>query len=138
MVKGSLLHPDILRALASGGHGSKVLIADSNYPFSTHAGPNAEIVFLNLAPGKVNVAETLSVVAQNIPIESAEVMLPADSAEPAVYGDFRAILGESVKLVTRSRDEFYEIVRGEDTCLIVATGEQRIYACIILTIGVQI
>ncbi|MBC8063337.1 MAG: RbsD or FucU transport [Chlorobia bacterium] len=138
MLMGPLLHPDILRALASAGHGSKVLIADSNYPFATHAGPNAELVFLNLSPGKVNVTETLAVVAQTVPIESAEVMLPSDGNEPAIYGEFRAILGASISLETRSREEFYEIARSEDLCLVIATGEHRIYACIILTIGVLI
>ena len=47
MLKTTLLHPDILRSLASAGHGSKVLIADGNYPFTTGSNPSADIVFLN-------------------------------------------------------------------------------------------
>ena len=31
----------VLRALASGGHGSKVLISDGNYPHWTRKGPGA-------------------------------------------------------------------------------------------------
>ena len=50
MLKNRLLHPDILAALGRAGHGSKVLIADGNYPFSTTLGPNAMLVSLNLSP----------------------------------------------------------------------------------------
>ena len=53
MLKGKLLHPQILHALARAGHGAKVLISDGNYPHWPKHGPNAEVVFLNLGPGKV-------------------------------------------------------------------------------------
>src|SRR5688572_16284327 len=35
MLKGTLIHPEILRALGRCGHGSKVLITDGNFPHST-------------------------------------------------------------------------------------------------------
>jgi len=41
--------------LARAGHGSKVLIADANYPFSTAGGPNSTSVYLNVAPGLLTV-----------------------------------------------------------------------------------
>jgi len=41
-----------------------------------------------------------------------------------------------VEMEKLSREDFYEIARSDDLCLAIATGEQRIYACIILTIGV--
>ena len=47
MLKTKLIHPDILRSLADAGHGSKVLIADGNYPFTTATNPVADLVFLN-------------------------------------------------------------------------------------------
>ena len=34
MLKGKLIHPDIMAALALCGHGDKVLIADGNYPWT--------------------------------------------------------------------------------------------------------
>lgn len=34
MLKGKLIHPDIMAALALCGHGDKVLIADGNYPLA--------------------------------------------------------------------------------------------------------
>ena len=41
MLKGKLIHPEILDALGKAGHGSKILIADGNYPFATAAAPRA-------------------------------------------------------------------------------------------------
>ena len=52
MLKSRLLHPQITAALARAGHGSKVLISDGNYPHGTKKGQNAEVVYLNLAPGQ--------------------------------------------------------------------------------------
>ena len=136
MLKGNLLHPEILCALAAAGHGSKILIADSNYPIATHTGPNADVAFLNLAPGKLKVTEVLKAILGAVPVEAAEVMLPADGMEPAIFKEFRTQIGPLVEMEKLSREDFYEIARSDDLCLAIATGEQRIYACIILTIGV--
>ena len=48
MIRYKLTHPQILAALASAGHGSKVLIADGDYPFSTGSNDAAAHVYLNL------------------------------------------------------------------------------------------
>jgi L-fucose mutarotase len=74
LLKSTLLHPEILHALAGAGHGSQALIADGNYPCSTTAGPNAEIVYLNLAPGLVSATDVLRALVEAIPIEAAHVM----------------------------------------------------------------
>lgn len=50
MLKGKLIHPDIMAALALCGHGDKVLIADGNYPLDSKSG-EAETVYLGLTPG---------------------------------------------------------------------------------------
>ena len=69
MIKHKLIHPQILGALASAGHGSKILIADGNYPFSTGSNPAAVHVYLNLTRGFAPVDEVLGVLAHSIPIE---------------------------------------------------------------------
>lgn len=136
MLKSRLLHPEILNALASAGHGSKVVIADSNYPFATHCGPNAHIVYLNLAPGLVTATQALEVIADSIPIEAAEVMVPNDGSEPPIFSEFRRVLGEGIELKAHDRFGFYDVAKSDAVCLMLATGEQRIYANVILTIGV--
>lgn len=136
MLKTKLLHPEILKALGGAGHGSKVLIADGNYPFGTGGNPAATRVYLNLAPGLVTVTDVLRVLVEAIPIEAAVVMQPASGEEPPIFGEFRAILPKNVALESLGRSEFYDAGRHSDTTLIIATGEQRIYANLLLTIGV--
>jgi L-fucose mutarotase len=136
MLKTKLLHPEILGTLGGAGHGSKVLIADGNYPFGTGGNPSAKRVYLNLAPGLVTVTDVLRVLVDAIPIEAAEVMQPPSGPEPAIFGEFRNILPKELALKPLGRFEFYDAGRHPDTALVIATGEQRIYANILLTIGV--
>ena len=135
MLKTQLLHPELLKALGGSGHGGKVLIADGNYPFSTRANPSAKRVYLNFTPGKLNVVEILEVLVGAIPIESADVMTPDSGDEPSIFADFRRLL-PGLELKKSGRFAFYDLARDPDCCLVIATGEQRIYANILLTIGV--
>lgn len=136
MLKTKLLHPQILSALGAAGHGSQVVIADSNYPFSTGANPAAERVYLNLAPGKLTVTDVLGVLVEAVPIEAAHAIAPDDGSEPSIFAEYREILPTDFDLQTLGRFPFYDAARSANTALVIATGEQRTYACIILTIGV--
>jgi L-fucose mutarotase len=134
MLKTKLLHPEILAALGGAGHGSKVLIADGNFPFGTGANPAAKRVYLNLVPGLLSVTDVLQVLIEAMPVEAAEVMQPP-TGEPPIFAEFRALL-PGIELKKLGRFEFYDAARERDTALVIATGEQRIYANILLTIGV--
>jgi len=136
MLKYKLTHPEILAALGSAGHGSMVLIADGNYPFTTGSNPAADIVYLNLTRGSAPVDEVLAIIADAIVVEAAHVMMPADGVEAPIFEDFRTILPEDVELQALERFAFYDAARLPDVALVIATGEQRIYANILLTIGV--
>ncbi len=136
MLKTSLLHPEILQTLASNGHGSRVLIADGNYPFVTGSPAAARKVFLNLAPDLLPAADVLRVIAAAIPVERALVMQPADESVPEIYADFAQILGAATPLEKMKRFEFYAEAKSPDTCLVIATGERRRFSNILLTIGV--
>jgi L-fucose mutarotase len=145
MIQGKLIHPKILAALARAGHGSKVLLSDGNYPHWTARGPNADVVYLNLAPGMLGVCDVLRIVMTAIPIEHAMVMSTgkdgSDAKEktPEIWGEFRELLqttGCRGELAQVERFAFYEAAGAPDVCLTVATGEQRIYANLLLTIGV--
>src|SRR5580693_7179297 len=74
VLKGELIHPQILGALGKAGHGSKVLISDGNYPHWTKRGQNAEVVYLGFAPGRPTVTKVLEAIVTAIPIEAAEIM----------------------------------------------------------------
>ncbi|HEY5628069.1 MAG TPA: RbsD/FucU family protein [Candidatus Limnocylindrales bacterium] len=135
MLTTRLLHPEILAALGEAGHGATVLIADGNYPLVTRSNPAARRVYLNLEPGKLTVTDVLGAIAPAIPVESAYVMGPDDGSEPSVYEDFRRLLPDN-ELTRLGRFEFYDMARERDCALAILTGEQRIYANILLTIGV--
>jgi len=136
MLKTKLLHPEILSALGSNGHGSRLLIAEGNYPFSTGVPENAKKVFLNLSPGMVSVTEVLKIISEAIPIESYLVMLPPDETPQAIHDEFLNILGDSIPVTKIKKIDFYREARSPDTCLVIATGETRRFANILITIGV--
>ncbi len=136
MLKTALLHPEILRALAGAGHGAQVLIADGNYPASTGSPATAAHVYLNLAPGLVNAPDVLRALLTAIPVEAAHVMRTADGSEPPIFEEFRVLLGADLPLQPIERFGFYAAASQPSVCLVIATGEQRIYANLLLTIGV--
>lgn len=135
MLRYKLLHPEILAALGSMGHGAQILIADGNYPFATRSHPQARRVYLNLAPGMLNATDVLTALVDAIPIEAAHVMVPDSGDEPAIFGEFRALM-PAMQLYILRRYEFYEAAGAPDVALVIATGERRVYANLLLTIGV--
>ena len=136
MLKTRLLHPEILDTLGRAGHGSQVLIADGNYPFLTGSLPEAKKVYLNLMPGMVQVTDVLEALVETIPIEAATVMVPDDESDQPIFEDFRRILPEGLDLTKIHRFPFYDAAKSPATALVVATAEQRIYANLLLTVGV--
>ena len=135
MLRGKLIHPQILEALGRAGHGSKILIADGNYPFSTATNPRATQVYLNLSPGLVTVTDVLRVLVEAVPFEAASVM-KKEGEEPSIFKEFRELLPSDLALAALERFAFYSAAQSDTTALVIATGEERIYANILLTIGV--
>ncbi len=112
-----------------------VLIPDGNYPFNTGSNPSAEHVFLNLSPGVVSVTQVLEAVLSAVPVEAAHVMQPDDGSEPPIFAEFRQKL-PGIELQKLERFAFYDFARSPNVALVVATGDQRLWANILLTIGV--
>jgi L-fucose mutarotase len=135
-----LIHPEILSALAAAGHGATVLIADGNYPASTFVGPHARVVSLNLCPGIVGCLEVLKALLNAIPIEAAHVMQPSGQTRPEIWDDFRRELTLAKftgDLKPIDRFDFYRAASTDQHALTIQTAEQRIYANLLLTIGVR-
>ena len=84
----------------------------------------------------MSVLDVLETLLSAIPVESAMVMIPPEGPDPEIHGDFRKMLPPDVPIVRRGRSAFYGEVRTDDTALVIATGEQRVWANIMLTIGV--
>ena len=144
MLTTTLLHPEILRVLARGGHHSRVLIADGNYPAATKRGPRAKLISLNLAPGIVTVAQVLRALLTAVPIDHVNTMgIPADDpyaqeAEPPVWEEYRRVLeeaGVALALAPISKWDFYQHVESPDHILTIQTGDQSLRANVLLTLG---
>ena len=135
MLRTRLIHPQILAALAAAGHGSQVLISDGNFPHATASPPGATRVYLNLSPGRVTVTEVLEALAATVPLEAAAVMRPDDAAAPAVLEEYAALLPAGTPVEVVERFAFYDLGRRPDVTLVIATGDQRLYANLLLTIG---
>jgi L-fucose mutarotase len=135
MLRTRLIHPEILAALAAAGHGSRLLISDGNFPHATATPATARRVWLNLSPGRVTVTEVLEAVVPTVPLEAAAVMRPDDADVPEVLGEFRELLPPGLPVEVVDRLDFYELTRRPEVTLAVATGDQRLYANLLLTIG---
>jgi L-fucose mutarotase len=136
MLKTRLQHPEMLAALAASGHFSQVLIADGNFPVAGNHGPNARIVHLNLAPGMLDALTVLEVLLEVIPVQGATVMAPPADFTPPLFQLYRDRLGSACELQQMERWSFYEKIASPRTTLMIATGEQRRFANLLLEIGV--
>lgn len=136
MLRTRLIHPEILASLAASGHFSQVLIADGNFPVAGNRGPNARIVHLNLAPGVLDALTVLDVLLDAVPVQAATVMQPPADFRPPLHAIYREKLGPGVAWAEMERWAYYEKIASPRTTLLIATGEQRRFANLLLEIGV--
>ena len=144
MLKHQLIHPKINEVLARADHHAKILIADGHYPASTKRGPNAELVCLNLSPGIVTASQVLRAVLSAVPVDHVNTMgIPADDpyarkGEPPVWNEFRQVIKSArlkLKLEPISKWDFYTTVESPDHVLTIQTGDQALWANVLLTMG---
>ncbi len=144
MLKHLLIHPEINAILARAGHHAKVLIADGNYPCSTKKGPNATVVCMNLSPGCITVAQALDAVLSAVQVDHVNTMgIPADDSyaqagEPPVWNEFRRVVaasGCSASVEPILKWDFYKHVESPDHVLTIQTGDQALWANVLLTLG---
>lgn len=131
-----ILGPDLLYAIAAMGHGDEIVLADANFPAAT------------LGPDVVR-ADGLGAVPL---LEGLLAHLPLDTFAPAVFRmtmvdtpdvvppiclafqDVVSRLAGPFEIAPLERYAFYE--RSRKAAFIVATGEQALYANLILKKGV--
>jgi L-fucose mutarotase len=135
VLKFPLIHPPLIAALAACGHGGKVLLADANYSHSTNVYEGSDVIYLNLTPGLLTVDQVLTPVVQSVPIEAAHVMLPDEGPPPDAWAGYEELLGPDLPLEPLGRADFYETCLEPDLAVCVATGDQRLYANLLLTVG---
>ncbi len=135
MLLSKCIHPEILEAVGKMGHGSRILISDGCYPHVTGCAATARKVWLNLMPDLVRVTDVLEALTATIPIEEAWVMAPPDGTDQPVYDEFRKRLPEGVEIEKVLQFDFYKKAREPDVALMIATGDQRNFANLMLKMG---
>jgi L-fucose mutarotase len=135
MLLTKCIHPEILGALGKMGHFSRILIADGGYPVITASPANATKVWLNLMPGRVLVTEVLEALVSTIPLEAVEVMTPPEGMEQPVFDEFRKQLSGGMELGKVEQHAFYRKALESDVALVIATGDTRNYANLLVTMG---
>jgi L-fucose mutarotase len=135
MLRSRLIHPPLLAALAGTGHGSRILLADANYAHDVNVRPGAPVIHLNVRPGMVAVDELLDLLVEAVPLEAVHAMRPDDGSQPPVWARYGELLGPRLPLQPLPRQDFYAAARASDLAFAVATGDQRLYANLLLTVG---
>ena len=82
----------------------------------------------------------------SVPIEAVNTMgMPDDDPfklpeDPPVWNDYRQILADiksNIELAPINRWEFYDAVASRDHVLTIQTGDQALWANLLLTVGVR-
>lgn len=137
MLNTSILHPEVLKVLATAGHGAGIVIADGNFPFGTMGNSGVPRIYLNFAPDKLNTIDILKEIVKAIPIEGAQAPVPDDGTLPPIFSEYVELLPKAVKIEKLNRFSFYDAVKEPTTAVIICTGETRVYSCIRLIVGVR-
>jgi len=91
---------------------------------------------LNLAPGTVGALDVLQAILLVTPVHEATTMTPPDGFHPDIHDQYKAMLGDGVAWTEMERWSYDDKIKLPDSTLAIATGEQRRFANLLLTIGV--
>lgn len=141
MLKGipKIISPELLKVLCEMGHGDEIVIADANFPSNTFG---KRVVRADGVGG----VEVLKAVLSLIPLdtyskENLILMELVDSdvgiINPKIWDEYKAIANEkdpNVRARHMERFAFYE--RAKNAYAVIATGEEAVYANLIIKKGV--
>jgi L-fucose mutarotase len=130
-----LLTGDLLAILSDMGHGDEIVIADANFPAASIA---RRLIRLPGISATDVLAAVLSVLPLDDFVDRPAAAMDAPGQRPAIYSEYEAALkkaeGRAIVLEPVERFAFYD--RAKAAYAVVATGELRLYANIILKKGV--
>lgn len=135
MIKSEIIHPELLYALAKCGHKSQILIADGNYACVSHAPKDATVIYFNLCPGTLAAPLVLEKVLTCINVEKATLMAWPTDFTNTIKPEYQQLLPPNCVVEHLERADFYAAVKSPQTLLVIATGEQRRFANLLLTVA---
>lgn len=134
-----LISPELLKVLCEMGHGDEIVIADANFP-SANYGKRV------IRADGISGAEMLKAVLSVFPLDTYSdpnmilmKLMDCDVGKinPVIWDEYKNIAmdkDDNVKIGNIDRFEFYD--RAKDAYAVIATGEEAVYANIILKKGV--
>ena len=133
-----LLTPELLKILCEMGHGDEIVIADGNFPA---ASLHDRVIRLDGHGGVEVLKAVMSVIPLDTYAESNAILMelvPGDDVETPIWEEYAAVLkdseGDTVRMEHIERFAFYE--RAKKAYAVIATGENALYANLILKKGV--
>lgn len=138
MLKGipGVISPELLKILCEMGHGDEIVLADANFP-------SASIARHLVRADGIELAELLSAVLELFPLDQYDdehfILMQkceGDDADTSAWDDYKKVLSEKCaygKVTFCERFDYYE--RAKNAYAVVATGEKRQYANVILKKG---
>lgn len=141
MLKGipKIISPELIRILCEMGHGDEIVIADGNFP-SENFGQRV------IRADGIKGTEMLDAVLSLIPLDTYSdpnmilmQLMQCDEGkiDPSIWKEYAAIAekhDKNVRIGNIDRFAFYE--RAKTAYAVIATGEEAVYANIILKKGV--
>ena len=131
-----IVSPELLKVLCEMGHGDEIVIADANFPSETNG---QRVVRADGLGGE----ELLDAILELIPLDTYAdynfllMQTTKGDSTPEIWANYKKIAkakDDNLKLGYLERYEFYN--RSRKAYAVVASGEEAIYANIIIKKGV--
>ena len=131
-----IISPELLKVLCEMGHGDEIVIADANYPAETNG---KRVVRADGLKGPDLLEAILELIPLDTYAEKNMLLMATTNGDPtpeiwATYEKVAKGKDKNLRLGFLERNEFYN--RSKNAYAIVASGEEAVYANIILKKGV--
>lgn len=138
MLKGvpKILSPELIKVLAEMGHGDEIVIGDANFPAETMG---KRVIRADGLGGVDLLKAILKVIPLDTYAEENFMLMATTKGDPTpeIWTKYRNVTSKqepNTKEKMLERFEFYE--RAKNAYAVIASGEEAIYANIILKKGV--
>ena len=132
MLTKQLTRPTLSEAFAAAGHDSKALIAHSNYLHATAHRPNGQVGHLNRSRGVVSGPDMLTTITSVVKLRRAAVAVQGTDLLPG-REEHEPLRGACVRFGIMEALRSEQAACGQDFALPPATGEDRVFANLLVT-----
>ena len=138
MLKGvpAVISPELLKILAEMGHGDEIVIADGNFPSENYG---KRVIRADGIGGIAMLKAVLSLIPLDTYANENFMLMQTVEGDPMpnIWRDYFSVAAEADDNLRErylERFDFYE--RAKNAYAVIATGEEAVYANIILKKGV--